>query len=694
MQKTVIKEVSVLLGNSFEKVESASLRHKKILHIGHNTQHDELKKVVQIANQTSRLPPAIPCHRSFELKLGGRLMVDVANGVLENAGLALHRHFNCPYIPGSALKGIARHQAWEEWNNSSHTEKNTIESRAIKVFGSGFESENSMENQIGSISFLNAYPSSSNWQLVTDVINPHGGNDYTNPVPCFFIAVEKGASFQFKLKKIRDDDASLAAAETWLKRGLHEHGVGAKTGAGYGWFTDENSGGEKRCIIELSSPGFFGGADVDNSNDTTLRAPSLRGNLRWWWRTLYRDQLSAETLKQLEDALWGSTSAAGLIGVRTVESKENEIYLFNFKDRFQPKPEFARAHDINPKKSGIFYLAYGMDENEKRRYFCAEGSRWDTIFSTRNNQAAYDITINQRRISLTRQEVMNQAWSALSLLCRYGGVGSKSRNGFGSLHWDDAYSLEKCRALANDLLQRVGTGKGTMDYSWEKVYTSETEIACSDVWTVLDRLGLAANDFAASLKHNVQKAVLGLPRKIHGPNVNPLRHQSPHTHQKPEQLRPALKAADNGSKTRFASPVFYHLEKTPDGMKLRITAFPSGMIGENRVSEAMLNDLVQVIANDMTNELWHTGKTRTQLYNQNRSNTHKTQLTAGQEITGILLETKTKKGGWRIEIPNTRYAGPIVNTTDVPVDNKTGDKIIVIVNSANPDNPSFRYKKQ
>jgi CRISPR/Cas system CMR subunit Cmr6 (Cas7 group RAMP superfamily) len=46
-------------------------------------------------------------------QLQGRLMVNMAGGVMENAGLCLDR-FGMPYIPGSAVKGCARRMAIQE----------------------------------------------------------------------------------------------------------------------------------------------------------------------------------------------------------------------------------------------------------------------------------------------------------------------------------------------------------------------------------------------------------------------------------------------------------------------------------------------------------------------------------------------------------------------------------------------------
>jgi len=66
-------------------------------------------------------------------------------------------------------------------------------------------------------------------------------------------------------------------------------------------------------------------------------------------------------------------------------------------------------------------------------------------------------------------------------------------------------------------------------------------------------------------------------------------------------------------------------------------------------------------------------------------------LVAGKEVRAVLLEEKTKKGGWRVCPVGTQAAGAVTNSGDIPGDKKAGDEIMVVVNSPNP--PSFRYKK-
>ena len=109
-------------GMGLPELDSVSLRLRKMVHIGQRVSNDELKQVCNVAEKNKKclknFPPpfiAVPGMVAFTLRLGGRMMVDQAGGVLENANLCLHRNLGFPMIPGSALKGIALHAAWCKW---------------------------------------------------------------------------------------------------------------------------------------------------------------------------------------------------------------------------------------------------------------------------------------------------------------------------------------------------------------------------------------------------------------------------------------------------------------------------------------------------------------------------------------------------------------------------------------------------
>ncbi|MBK1832764.1 type III-B CRISPR module RAMP protein Cmr6 [Roseibacillus ishigakijimensis] len=206
---------------------------------------------------------------TFPAQLGGRLLINMAGGVMENSGLSLDRITGLPIIPGSAIKGITRHEAlWEIRNSQDEPAKQTLLLRqALAIFGfspndtarngdflwavhgkqalleeahRGFPSDTFK----GLCSFLPAQPSSTKrLAIVAEVLTPHFNN---NLRPIFFPAVEAGSEFAFAIianrspagKGLQDLTRStlLEMAKKWLQSALANNGIGAKTGAGYGWF--------------------------------------------------------------------------------------------------------------------------------------------------------------------------------------------------------------------------------------------------------------------------------------------------------------------------------------------------------------------------------------------------------------------------------------------------------------------------
>ena len=60
-------------------------------------------------------------------------------------------------------------------------------------------------------------------------------------------------------------------------------------------------------------------------------------------------------------------------------------------------------------------------------------------------------------------------------------------------------------------------------------------------------------------------------------------------------------------------------------------------------------------------------------------------------VEAILLEEKTRKGGWKAKHVGSGIAGPIQNTGDVPSDAEAGTTLSLIVASAKPTEIAFRY---
>ncbi|MFQ5741012.1 MAG: type III-B CRISPR module RAMP protein Cmr6 [Acidobacteriota bacterium] len=273
-------DVSALLGPKAQKCSNLSLLADKFPDLSDPDEKDEetrarfVRRLLDVKSdpawKDARLgfPHAIGARAttSFQARLQGRLIVNQAGGVVENAGLCLDRHFGVPYIPGSALKGISRAAALESTASASDLPA------ILAVFGWG--AADPYLKQIdapsgalssgfaGSVSFLPAYPTGA-VQLCADIVTCHHPDyyrsddssrralDIENPIPNIFPAVETGCDFVFVLAlcltetRMRHLRKSLSLpaefdplqnARDWLILALTDHGAGAKTAAGYGWF--------------------------------------------------------------------------------------------------------------------------------------------------------------------------------------------------------------------------------------------------------------------------------------------------------------------------------------------------------------------------------------------------------------------------------------------------------------------------
>jgi CRISPR type III-B/RAMP module RAMP protein Cmr6 len=212
--------------------------------------------------------------RVITARLEGRLAINLAEGLIQNGGINLDRIFGLPLINGSSIKGVARTAALEELKNATAgADQNGTDEKLktfVRVFGAG-ESDWKGDlarfadidrdrvfghqrlklplAQKGAVVFLQATPVNAA-QIVVDITNVHtpdyyrtgNARDLANerPQPHSVPAVERDAEFAFPilLNAMSNDTALLEAAHGYLKKALEQNGLGAKTAAGYGWFTE------------------------------------------------------------------------------------------------------------------------------------------------------------------------------------------------------------------------------------------------------------------------------------------------------------------------------------------------------------------------------------------------------------------------------------------------------------------------
>ncbi len=175
--------------------------------------------------------------KTREAKVKGRMIVGLGSESVVESSISLHRTYGVPYIPGSALKGLAANYA-RQGRLGKNWEK---DSPAYKVvFG---DTENA-----GYITFFDAlYKPSTGFKagkpLYPDIITVHHQKYYQdtdvapvdsdNPIPVPFLSATGTYLIALATPDFQGSEW-IASTFTILEHALKDLGVGAKTSSGYG----------------------------------------------------------------------------------------------------------------------------------------------------------------------------------------------------------------------------------------------------------------------------------------------------------------------------------------------------------------------------------------------------------------------------------------------------------------------------
>lgn len=574
-------------------------------------------------------------------------------------GFAWHHSLGTPYLAGSSVKGLLRAFV-REWIDGGQT-------LADQIFG------NDRPFHVGELICFDAIPTQP-VQLEADVMTPHYGpyyqgkeapGDWHSPTPIPFLVVAKEQPFQFAFAPRRSatlatkpdgSPVTIDTVTTWLRDALHWLGAGAKTNTGYGVFrspdqqpsakpstTPPATRLEFQSTLELITPAFLAGADQQHPADCDLRPSTLRGQLRWWWRTMHAGFVDVPTLRALEAAIWGDTSAAGALRLVVKSSQKGTQIPFpgkhvaknkNDQDVLRLDPAFAKAHQLKraPEKrtQGVLYLSFGMDEmpagkliEREQRTGLLPGATWELTMVARG--ACYSrpgIANNERPRRIPASLIRQQAMSALWLLCEFGGVGSKGRNGFGCLNLktdQPLLTLEGVKQAAITLRKEIGISDSVRVpselSSLENMLLIEPiKTLWKNYWFVFDQLGFSIQDFCQAEGHKRTwiKEALGLPRKIgrsDNDGVKALGYSRTFDKQTQQEVvwlgqkHPHLGDRDPKD-MRHASPIHYHLNRDPDGAySIRVVAFPSAVLPDATTSKSVLAALLDHLKNNLASRV-------------------------------------------------------------------------------------------
>jgi CRISPR-associated protein Cmr6 len=483
---------------------------------------------------------------------------------LENAGIALHPLYGFAYLPGSGLKGLAR--AWSErvWLEAQAQREEAI-GKIREIFGYAPRSEDGKSwipasiakddsSSAGAVVFHDAWP--CRWPtLVVDVAAVHHPDyyqageekvpppgDWEDPNPVCFLAVRSGTEFEFAVTPRRPEHAELAGeTREWLAAALADWGAGAKTAAGYGRIVSARppkplaspQRDRFECRLELVTPAFLAGA-LQRAEDCDLRGATVRGQLRWWWRTMHAGHLEPRLLRRLETAIWGAASEGSAVQIALVPETNQDPQPFRGRD-------------------ALGYLAYGMQTRNCK----PAGSAWTLAITARRAEFRVTPKSDKPDAKISRDHVLEQASAALWLLTSYGGFGAKGRKGFGSLadiNVQGLASIEDCKKLAAGLRNELPRARGEADRrapSLERMRVPEPiPLRAQQPEAALAAVADAYRSFV-KLRSMRDRIFLGLPRAKEIVDMGP----------------PA------GRVSRHPSLVHFHLARVGTGLLLKMANF-------------------------------------------------------------------------------------------------------------------------
>lgn len=181
---------------------------------------------------------------------------------------------------------------------------------------------------------------------------------------------------------------------------------------------------------EILTPMFLGGAETRIRPE--LRAPSIRGAMRYWHRTISvaaENEDGLNRLKDNESDIFGTTEKGSAVAVRISSVRSLEVETFR-KDRALRTPE----GDFLP--SGKDYLLWSMAASgqpgtpryQPAREYIKPGTQFTIRLQSWNSQA---------------DETLVKAAASFWLLANLGGLGSRVNRGAGSFEIIGASSIDK-----------------------------------------------------------------------------------------------------------------------------------------------------------------------------------------------------------------------------------------------------------
>ena len=175
---------------------------------------------------------------------------------------------------------------------------------------------------------------------------------------------------------------------------------------------------------------YYGGGAEAGVNDTQMlvRASSIRGHLRFWWRFIYgRNYKNAQELFKEESEIFGNVDTSSTLDVLVGQPGG------------KPSPQ--------PPEDNQQYALFGAKSNNQ---------------VVINKAFKFTLTLRLRSGDATKEkELLN----ALRFWCCFGGIGARTRRGCGAIFHEDYSDISK---IDRSLLHCILLNKSTKQKAWDE----------------------------------------------------------------------------------------------------------------------------------------------------------------------------------------------------------------------------------
>lgn len=219
--------------------------------------------------------------------------------------------------------------------------------------------------------------------------------------------------------------------------------------------------------VDVVTPMFLGAADP---KEAELRAASIKGMLRFWWRaTCGIDKL--EEMKTKENDVFGSTSTKSSFSI-SVKTKDNcdvkrKTEFDEYKNSRAAHSTYSVEGHNNLKPYILDYLSYGTYEYKKEQH--------KNIYNKKHIEPDFKFSII---FNFYNKEYIAEVIKSFQYLLSFGGIGAKNRNGFGSIYSDKIEYINAKNLSNSDLKSFSALSKESKCFELSEEFDSWEEALC------------------------------------------------------------------------------------------------------------------------------------------------------------------------------------------------------------------------